>query len=188
MAGCFAFALADGTAKRCFTVLDEESNPVAGAVVAVSDSVTVVHDEAVVTDEYGKGCIEEEFTESAMVEFRALGFERMASRYADCRDTVVLRHDARYLEELTVVANKDVMSQKGGTFVFTPGSLKTEVPNVFTLIQYVPLVDYVNGVFKILGKQDGSLKIKINGQEPREWGGSCNAGIAVIPRNKYKAY
>ena len=35
MAGCFAFASANGAAKRCFTVLDEESNPVAGAVVAV---------------------------------------------------------------------------------------------------------------------------------------------------------
>ena len=57
MAGCFAFALADGTAKRCFTVLDEESNPVAGAVVAVSDSVTVVHDEAVVTDEDRKSVV-----------------------------------------------------------------------------------------------------------------------------------
>lgn len=186
MAGCFAFASANGAAKRCFTVLDEESNPVAGAVVAVSDSVTVVHDEAVVTDEYGKGCIEEEFTESAMVEFRALGFERMSSRYADCRDTVVLRHDARYLEELTVVANKDVMTQKGGTFVFTPGSLKTEVPNVFTLIQYVPLVDYVNGVFKILGKQDGSLKIKINGQEPREWGGAVMQVLQSFPATSIK--
>lgn len=170
--------------KRCLVVTDEESQPISEAIVSVCDSTENINSRISITGEDGSVCINN-YSPRSIIEVRALGFISKSYRQDECPDTVILNHESTELQEFTVSATRDVISQKSGKFIFTPGSLKTEVSNIYSLIAYVPLVDFNNGVFSIIGKRVGA-QIYINGMPPREWGSGVDQALKSLPATMIK--
>ena len=163
-------------AKRCFDVMTTDGNPVQGATLLVTDSVGNAAGAPVVTDKHGHACIDGEYTPESCLVCRRNGFEEYAEILAACPDTIVLTPEATELDQVIVLATKDVVRQRAGTLEFTPGSLKTEVTNIYDLIGYSPMIEPTEGGFKIIGKPELAT-IWINGRPPREFAGGLAAAL-----------
>ena len=167
-------------ADTCYSVSDDSGHPVAGATVTASDTIADRVIEVCLTDEQGSACLQETMGKDVLVNISAPRYKKVVFVYDPAKTTVVLEQDATDLQEVTVYAIRDNVKQSGGTLVFTPGSLKKEVSNIYDLIKYVPMVNHEDGKFKILGRNTQPI-IKINGKLPRELGAGFMAALQSLP-------
>lgn len=143
-------------------VVDEEMEPVQGAVVTLMSSPDSTFVEAVLSDMDGKVSIDRNIDGILSVE--CVGYEKALSSMPLLSDTITLHPLRHALEAVTVAARRNYMKREHGKFIFDPGILRKQVSNGYSLLQMTPLIDLKDATLNILGK--GASVIHINGRKP----------------------
>lgn len=156
--------------------------PVSGAVVSLRDSISNKIIEADISGKDGAFHISSQLKAEHVLRIESAGHEILEVKSPDVKSgaTISLQPASTDLNEVVVYAEQDHLSQKGGKFIFTPGSLRTEVSNIYQLIVHTPLIRPSGGGFTILGNPHPA-KLKINGLEPREWGAGFMQALQSLP-------
>lgn len=148
---------------RSIWIKDNDYNLLQGVIVSIISPNDTIMTDVQISDQNGHVFLPDSIPPTYIIKAQYRDFMTSEMSLAECLDTIKLSPKANMLDELTVVANKDQIRSEAGKLIFTPGSLKTEVNNMFDLLRYVPLVESESNNLKISGK--GDCLIYINGRD-----------------------
>lgn len=166
------------------TVLNNEKSPVVAATVLLINRQDSTIVDAKITDAEGNADLSQAYHPDIILKISSLGYYPQERPFIEPTDTIVLIENTTTLSEVTVNASPESLKRKSDRFVFTPGSLATEVVNSFELLKLTPLLNVNDGVFSILGK--GVSKVFINGRDPKMSPSAIAEMLKALPPARIK--
>lgn len=163
-------------------VYDSSDNePVSGAVVSIFNDMDSTLQFATITDKNGVAELMRKEECNRLI-VSCLGYDTYNGVLDKYTDSISLRQNALILNELVV--KRSGMTRTAGKFVFDPGSLRSEVNDVFSVLRYTPLINVEDNSVSILGKS--KTNIYINGRDPGMNRDAIIAYLKSLPAEQIK--
>lgn len=165
-----------------FGVYDADGEPAAGAVATLlSRSDSTIIDAAIATAE-GQVVFPADSLAWRMVDISYPGYASVRIGASEVPDSVRLAVSATELQELVVQGQ--TLQRATGRFIYDPGSLRRELPNVYEILRFTPMVHFQDGVATIIST--GTAKIYINGRDPKMPQAALAEYLRSIPAQEIK--
>lgn len=179
---CALTAVAQQTV--CIGVYDRsDRQPLAGAAVCLTGVADSIIHHAIIADEQGIAVVPADSLNHRRIAIAFPGYVSDTIAGDAVPDSVFLSQKANELNELVVKRQR--LTRSAGKFVFDPGELRNEVPNVYEALRYTPLVNLDGNSLRILGK--GRTEIYINGRSPGMGKDAVVAYLRSLPAGQIKS-
>lgn len=182
-----AYANDLNTASLHFTVKNTEQEAVPGAVVKIFTLPDSLFIAGSLSNDTGKGEIQIDETvknSSMYATCSALSYKDTIIRVLDSNLQFTLTPINQELEEVVVMANKPVITQKMGKFIFYPNDLAKQANSSLQLLSFIPLIDVKDKEISIFNK--GVAKIYINGKDTHQSYEMIMQWLRTIPPSRIK--